>query len=369
MTFDDITAVIVTRGNVPLAPILATLPYPRVIVWDDMERGSKGCYGRYLAAEEAETDVIYFQDDDLIFRGHEELLAAWEPEKLIVNMPSPWYESYAHLGQALVGAGSLCPKGFWREPFARYLSRYPEDDLFLTYCDFIFGQLAPHVRYDFGYEPFNYANAEGRIFSAPNAAARRRIAITRGRELRGIFDADWYDLVMVEDGSPAMEPIEVSPWLLSYSEVAKMIDNDEAVVDLGCGTGRFEELLFRRGHYGPIAGIDWSNASLREARSYVSGEVDWQWADLDAWMPSSDDISIVYVCLEVLEHMEHDRELVAKIPSGCRLLLSVPNFWDQSHVRVFEDFVDVRERYGDLLDFRRWVMAGRRIHVCETRRR
>lgn len=182
MTFDDITAVIVTRGDVDLEPILETLPYSKVIVWDNSQRPwDAKCYGRYLAAEEAETECVYWQDDDLIFRNHDALLAAWEPGTLITNMPSPWYESmsYDTLGQALVGAGSLCPKGYWREPFDRYRRFFTQDEIFLNYCDFVFGRLIPYTRYDFDYEPFDYCDAAGRIYNHPDSRERRRIAYAR----------------------------------------------------------------------------------------------------------------------------------------------------------------------------------------------
>ena len=182
MTAEEVTAIIVTRGDVDLEPILETLPYPRVIVWDNSKREwDAKCYGRYLAAEEAETEYVYWQDDDLIFRNHDALLAAWEPDKLVVNMPSPWYESmeYNTLGQALVGAGSLCPKGYWRRAFDRYRAHFTQDEIFLNYCDFVFGRLVPFTRHDFDYEPFEYADAAGRIYNHPESRLRRKIAYAR----------------------------------------------------------------------------------------------------------------------------------------------------------------------------------------------
>jgi hypothetical protein len=79
MSPDDVCAVIVTRGNVDLGPILATLPYSEIRVWNDRWRGSQGCYGRYLAAWDTRKPFVYYQDDDLIFTAHDELLALYEP--------------------------------------------------------------------------------------------------------------------------------------------------------------------------------------------------------------------------------------------------------------------------------------------------
>lgn len=379
MTADEVTAVIVTRGDVSLDPILEALPYPEVIVWNNAEHEwDAKVYGRYLAAEQAQTEYVYFGDDDLIFRNHEALLAAWEPDLLVVNMPSPWYEScsYDVLGQALVGAGSLCPVGYWHEAFDRYNRYWPQDELFLNYCDFIFGRLVPHRRYDFGYEPLPYCDASGRIFNHPEARQRRSLIFARTSLLKGEYGAAWYDEVMVEEGSPAMVPLEDSPWLELYQELAKLIDPWEPIVDLGCGTGRFLQLLYEQGHYGPITGVDWSQAALKEAARVAvpiheaAPLPTWINANLYDWQPDLNaPPSTVYVCSEVLEHVEDDIAIVSKIPPGYRLLISVPNFHDQAHVRVFRKAPDLWQRYDQMLDIRRWQIVGNRVHLAETRRR
>lgn len=176
ITADCVAAVIVTRGDVDLRPILDSLPYPEVVVWNDRERGSQGCYGRYLAVAETGRPVIYFQDDDLLFTAHDRLLALFRPDVMTVNMPSPWYEEtgYRDLGQALVGAGSLVPRDLPFPAIDRYLEAYPKDGLFLDYCDVVVGMLTPHNRVDLGYHVFGYADAPGRICTSPGSAERKR---------------------------------------------------------------------------------------------------------------------------------------------------------------------------------------------------
>ena len=186
MTADEVTAVIVTRGNVDLAPILETLPYAETIVWNDRVRGSQGCFGRYIASLSAAHKTIYYQDDDLIFTAHDELLAAYEPERIISNMPSPWYEQagYLEMNCCLVGAGSLVPRDLYWPHFERYLERWPADRLFLTYCDQIFGILAPSTRHDFGYEVLPYASAPDRIYTQPGAPEAKWLVQRRALALR-----------------------------------------------------------------------------------------------------------------------------------------------------------------------------------------
>jgi trans-aconitate methyltransferase len=193
-----------------------------------------------------------------------------------------------------------------------------------------------------------------------------------------IKSVEWYDAVMVEEDSPAMLSLEDSPWLPMYEELARMIEPHEEVVDLGCGTGRLIELLRRNGHYAQITGVDWSASALEEAFQYVGFNggtrmPSFRREDLREWEPDLERAgNTVYVCSEVLEHLEDDLDLVRRIPPGHRFLFTVPNFYSEAHVRTFVGTGDLWERYAGLLTFRSWRMVGSErhgIHVVETTRR
>lgn len=55
------------------------------------------------------------------------------------------------------------------------------------------------------------------------------------------------------------------------------------------------------------------------------------------------------VCLEVLEHIEEDLEIIKNIKSGTDIIFSVPNFNQESHVRFFKNINSIKERYNNLL--------------------
>lgn len=190
--------------------------------------------------------------------------------------------------------------------------------------------------------------------------------------------AEWYDVAMTEANAPAMLPLEESPWLRMYEALASMIQPNEEVVDLGCGTGRFIELLRRKGHYAPISGVDWSEAALEEAFEYAGANrgthvPNFRCEDLRQWHPDPERFgNTVYVCSEVLEHLEDDLDLVGRIPPGHRFLFTVPNFHSEAHVRVFEHVGDLWSRYASLVTFVSWRMVGderKGIHVVESLRR
>jgi 2-polyprenyl-3-methyl-5-hydroxy-6-metoxy-1,4-benzoquinol methylase len=181
---------------------------------------------------------------------------------------------------------------------------------------------------------------------------------------------------MVDEDSPAMLPLEESPWIAMYETLAGMIATNEDVVDLGCGTGRFLELLSRKGHSAQKTGIDWSEAALEQASNYYSGYgrgLSLRREDLAEWKPDPNRAgNTIYVCSEVLEHLEDDWDLVRRIPPGHRFLFSVPNFDSESHLRTFPGVGDVWERYAGLLIFTSWSMVGserKGIHVLSSIRR
>lgn len=197
-----------------------------------------------------------------------------------------------------------------------------------------------------------------------------------------MHDADWYGRVMTEEGSPAMIPLEESPWLPMYTELARLIEPHEPVVDLGAGTGRFAQLLLEREHYASIELVDWSAEVLGQAWLAVDGmdneNVHMTVADLvEEWAPHDERAGgTVYTCMEVLEHLEGDADvqLVAKIPNGHRFLFSVPSYWSESHARTFQHPEAIFIRYGQLLQITRWALVPvhepiKHVHVVEGRRR
>ncbi len=148
---EDVTACLVTRGDVDLDPILETFPdYADVIIWGP-DRPELHVYGRYAAMAEATTPVVYTQDDDCLFRHHEELLALYENGRIV--------STYGHGDtpdgyddMCLVHGGAIMGRGLPRWAFAEYLERWPRDEGFLREADMINGTITPHTHTDLPYE-------------------------------------------------------------------------------------------------------------------------------------------------------------------------------------------------------------------------
>jgi 2-polyprenyl-3-methyl-5-hydroxy-6-metoxy-1,4-benzoquinol methylase len=176
-----------------------------------------------------------------------------------------------------------------------------------------------------------------------------------------------------------MRPAEESPWLPIYKEAAAWINPGHPVVDLGCGTGRFAVTLARSGHSGGYTGIDFAPRVLAEAQNYLNTakphyQAELRQDDLTVWQPADIRQSTeTYVALEVLEHIDDDTGLIARIPGGHRFIFSVPNYGSTAHVRRFPAPQDVWDRFDSLLSFRRWTLidfgGGKAVHLLDTTRR
>lgn len=180
---------------------------------------------------------------------------------------------------------------------------------------------------------------------------------------------EFYDAAMTGEGEPAMLPLERSPWLPIYEEAARWIPTSADVADLGCGTGRFLAHVARTSNRGALRGVDFSPAAIEEARRYVP-RASFSVSDLREWVA---DGPAVFTCIEVLEHLADDLEVVARVPEGSQFIFSVPSYMSASHVRCFPSLRDVFERYGHLVDITRWSLVRfsdtNVVHVLDSARR
>ena len=135
-----------------------------------------------------------------------------------------------------------------------------------------------------------------------------------------------------------------------HEEAAKAILRAQppAVFDLGCGPGWFHEVLRRHGYEGIYTGWDFSAESIRQARLRCPLDVSSYFSvrDLTECTPDFYPQEMV-VALEVLEHLEDDVATMKRFAApGRRVLVSVPCYDSDSHVRFFKPSDDLGKRYG-----------------------
>ena len=170
--------------------------------------------------------------------------------------------------------------------------------------------------------------------------------------------SSFYDK-MYADSDEYRKPFWQSRYYFLWTVILDRLRQGEAkqLLEVGCGSGQFAELLYRDL---PIdyLGLDISTEAIEQARAKQMGGFRFESGDalLSPLLEGSYDS---VVCTEVLEHIEHDRELLKRIQPGVRCLCTVPNFPYVSHVRHFTRETDIIERYEDLFEsLAVWGLAG-----------
>jgi trans-aconitate methyltransferase len=173
----------------------------------------------------------------------------------------------------------------------------------------------------------------------------------------------FYDAAIADEEGPHLLELDESPYRELFETVVAMINARAAshVIDLGCGAGRFAQLLLthRAARWLSYRGYDFSQGMVDEARNYtagIRGDITIENCDLrrlDAvdytWMGP-----LTIVCLETLEHLDNDIRLLARLPLEARLIVSVPSFDSAAHVRHFPNIGDALDRYQDVMEIDTW---------------
>jgi len=119
------------------------------------------------------------------------------------------------------------------------------------------------------------------------------------------------------------------------------------ILDVGCGPGQFAQLCLARGY--EYVGVDFSPKALALAEKRVPRALlHLVNVNKNLDLISRGDYDVV-TFIEFLEHIEGDLRVLKAVPSGKRVILSVPNYITRGHVREFKDMSEVKTRYGDLI--------------------
>jgi len=182
---------------VNLAPILKTLPYGEVVVYDNSVRPYDWkVFGRYVAISETQKPVIYFQDDDCLVTCHETLLEAYEPGVVVGNMLDhhpPRLATYHDT--TLLGWGALFDRELPFDAFEQYARFYPTDWEFKTGlgAEIVFPMLS---RTKTVIEGIEWLDQEGPVFQRSNRMwkqegffAETEVWLERAREVRNRITA------------------------------------------------------------------------------------------------------------------------------------------------------------------------------------
>ncbi len=136
-------------------------------------------------------------------------------------------------------------------------------------------------------------------------------------------------------------------WQMAMSYL-RPLKRDISILEIGCGAGQFANMLFDNG-FTNYTGFDYAAEGVKLAKGN-NPEHSSQFFVADAFQTELMEREYgLVICFEVLEHVQNDIELLHRIRSGTKVLLSVPNFDDPYHVRYFNNENEVRNRYSKVL--------------------
>ena len=200
VTPDQVSAVLVTRGNVDMGPIVDSLIFDDIVIWDNsVEPQDQMTFGRCLAIERAKHDIIYSQDDDLIHSPENQLrlLEQYEPGVLVGCMWDEWSAGAAAQGiphgyddLVFAGSGAIYDRDIPPAAVDRYLECFPLDDFFRLWADTIIGIIAPTRQVDIRFEVLPSASDDYRMCNQSGAVQNKKDAIQRARAVRDLVAKD-----------------------------------------------------------------------------------------------------------------------------------------------------------------------------------
>jgi glycosyltransferase involved in cell wall biosynthesis len=190
----QVSAVLVTRGNVDMVPILDSLIFDDVVVWNNSAEDEDAMtYGRVLGISRAKNRIIYSQDDDIIHppENQRRLLEEYEPGVLTGCMWADWSAGAKKQGipngyddLVFAGSGSIYDRDIPAVAVATYLTFYPRDEFFLLWADTLIGVLAPNRQIDMRFIERPEGDEHYRMAWLPDGVALKAEAIRRAREIR-----------------------------------------------------------------------------------------------------------------------------------------------------------------------------------------
>tara|TARA_B100002019_G_C21272231_1_gene603026 strand:- start:1315 stop:2346 length:1032 start_codon:yes stop_codon:yes gene_type:complete len=136
-----------------------------------------------------------------------------------------------------------------------------------------------------------------------------------------------------------------------WSRVVNLIKEQQSnsILDFGCGPGQFAEYLNTKIPQIQYTGLDFSNEAIQKAKKK---NLDNNFFRVS--LPCKDysiysDYDLI-ICIEVLEHIENDLEVLESIPSDTPLIITVPNYKSFGHLRIFKSQEEVKFRYESYFD-------------------
>ncbi len=150
-----------------------------------------------------------------------------------------------------------------------------------------------------------------------------------------------YDDIYRLSGSYRL-PYAQSPYYSLWLKALPFISTNDRILDIGAGSGQVGALLKDHGffHY---QGIDISKVAVSQAQALGINVIHADALEWDDW-----DYDLI-TAFETFEHID-DLKLIAKFPTGIKVLFSLPNFICKGHLRKYISSLAIKIYYNGYLD-------------------
>ena len=187
----------------------------------------------------------------------------------------------------------------------------------------------PQNQYDYTPKGTHVSGLASQFLLVPKN--RYRLVLLPDQQITSERGIGW----ITEDNSPdsydrlwgdahALEKFRAESGHVREKMTAEIVDHIDAhlstalrVVDIGCGAGDLLAEVRRRRPQAVLAGLDYSGKAVESARLAVPGS-DLRQFIINRELPFDSHQFDLVMCCDVLEHLEHPRDVVAELVRICR---------------------------------------------------
>lgn len=144
--------------------------------------------------------------------------------------------------------------------------------------------------------------------------------------------------------------IKKSPYYNVWKTILKYATKRYEIIDFGCGAGQFAQLCFANGRK-YMVGYDFSEEAINMAKKNNPDNADkFILQDLnnrDIYKTEYENLMSIFC--EVLEHIPNDIQLLSYLPELTDVIITVPNYDSESHVRFFNNLENAIQYYEKIM--------------------